>query len=243
MSFIFFATRQDKGEISGFKPKGLNFIEQINILPNTILSPLIVQHSLELQYTLWTYCALACSIGKDLSNLSVIYSLVLSIYNARQTKKGPFLADWKVKGLNTAYVNGISPSPLWMCYRTVQTKRHLIWNRLISFLPELIQNRSLTQRKSLTGRARAFVNAKRPWDSNHGAADAVKTAEGQVAMGFSLTGKPHLSVTRVDRSCRSPGSKSWDTFRPSLLQAFRNTLTLSCRSTGRFWVQNITSVS
>lgn len=121
---------------------------------------------------------------------------------------------------------GISPSPLWMRYRTVQTKRHLIWNRLISFLPELIQNRSLTQRESLTGSARASVNAKRPWDSNRGAADAVKTAEGRAAMGL-----PHLSVTRVDRSCRSPGSKSWDTFRPSLPQAFRNTLTLSCRCT------------
>lgn len=57
-----------------------------------------------------------------------------------------------------------------------------------------------------------------------------KTAHGGQKVRFSLRRRPHLSVTRVDRSCRSPGSKSWDTFRPSLPQAFRNTLTLSCRS-------------
>lgn len=48
----------------------------------------------------------------------------------------------------------ISQFPLWMCYRTVQTKRHLIWNLLISSLPELIQNRPLTRRKSLSGSSR-----------------------------------------------------------------------------------------
>lgn len=65
------------------------------------------------------------------------------------------------------------------------------------------------------------------------------TAHGEQKVRSSLRGRPHLSVTRVDRSCRSPGSKSWDTFRPSLPQAFRNTLTLSCRSQ---WHRDCTSL-
>lgn len=37
----------------------------------------------------------------------------------------------------------------------------------------------------------------------------------------------HLSVTRVEMSCRSPGWNSWDSFSPSFSQAFRKTFTLS----------------
>lgn len=150
----------------------------------------------------------------------------------------------------------ISLSLLWMCYGTAQTKRHLIWNRLISFLPELIKNRSLTWRKSLSGRTCTFLSAKQLRDSNREARSGPPTQwrdQEPPTLGFSLRGKPHLTVTRVDRSCRSPGSKSWDTFRPSLSQAFRNTFTLSCRSkwhrlrrlqwVGDYavWVQKITA--
>lgn len=185
-----------------------------------------------------SYCALTyivvhltCGISIDLSTSPV--SFIHWFYTVGQKKKRPFFPACGTRRLKYRLRKCLLACPCFECYRTAQTKRHLIWNRLISFFPELIKNRSLTWRKSLSGRTCTLINAKQLRDSNHEARSGPPTQcrdQEAPTLGFSLRGKPHLSVTRVDRSCRSPGSKSWDTFRPSLSQAFRNTFTLSCRS-------------
>lgn len=38
----------------------------------------------------------------------------------------------------------------------------------------------------------------------------------------------YLTVTRLDKSCRSPGWKSWASFNPICSQAFKKTFILSC---------------
>lgn len=44
----------------------------------------------------------------------------------------------------------------------------------------------------------------------------------------------YLAVGRVDVSCRSPGSKSWEPFSPNSSQPRKNTLRLSCRAKAQF---------
>lgn len=93
---------------------------------------------------------------------------------------------------------------------------------------------AINSKKELIGQSSRAHKCKaaarlEPW-RYLGATDVVKQLKENRRCISPFRGRPHLSVTRVDRSCRSPGSKSWDTLRPSLPQAFRNTLTLSCRS-------------